>query len=108
MSGPSGSCRRSAKTAAKKPVKKKLVAFALERGFSGEVPNECNLVIESGVIKGRTTSISYSQYLDRYIGFAYVNPEKASAGDKFQIRTDSGAMVTATVVKTPFINHVGD
>ena len=82
--------------------------FTLDRDYGGEVPKECNLVIDSGEIKGRTTSIAYSQYLNRYIGFAFVDPARVEAGQTFQIRTDGGSMVTATVAKTPFIHHLGE
>lgn len=97
--------QRSLKIIAKKTLNKKLVNFVLEKGFAREMPNECNLVIDSGNnIKGRVTSIAYSRYLDRVIGFAFVAPEQGSVGSTFSIRTDSGAMVEATVVEAPFFH----
>ncbi|WP_289281704.1 aminomethyltransferase family protein, partial [Methylophaga sp. UBA5088] len=96
--------QRSLKIIAKKTLNKKLVNFVLEKDFTGEMPNECNLVIEDGNIKGRVTSIAYSKYLNRVIGFAFVAPEQGSPGSTFSIRTDSGAMVEATVVKAPFFH----
>jgi sarcosine oxidase subunit alpha len=69
---------------------------------------DCNLVVDGRDILGRVTSISYSKYLDRCIGFAYVTTSKKETDSVFQIRADSGALVTATVVKSPFIKTLGD
>jgi len=100
--------QRSLKIIAKRPQKKRLVPFVLAENYRGEMPQECNLVIDNGQIKGRTTSIAYSRAVDRVIGFAYVDPAQTQPGSEFQIRTDSGAMVKATVVKTPFVQkHQG-
>ncbi|MEX1200127.1 MAG: FAD-dependent oxidoreductase [Methylophaga sp.] len=97
--------QRSLKILAKKQLNKKLTTFVLDKGFNGELPQECNLVIDSAnMITGRVTSISYSRHLDRYIGFAFVPPEQSGAGARFQIRTDSGAMITATACKAPFFH----
>jgi len=96
--------QRSMKIIEKKPLKKTLVTFALAADFDGEMPNECNLVIDNGAIKGRVTSISVSQYLNRIIGIAFVAPEQSKEGQQFQIRNDSGALITATVVKAPFFH----
>jgi sarcosine oxidase subunit alpha len=97
--------QRSLKILEKKPLNKKLTTFVLDPGFNGEMPNECNLVIDSASrIAGRVTSISYSGYLDRHIGFAFVPPEQSHDGARFQIRTDSGAMVSATACNAPFFH----
>ncbi len=97
--------QRSLKILSKKPLNKKLTTFVLDKGFNSELPKECNLVIDStNQIAGRVTSISYSSYLERYIGFAFVPPEQSRAGSQFQIRTDSGAMVKATVSNAPFFH----
>jgi sarcosine oxidase subunit alpha len=96
--------QRSLKIIAKRSVTKRLVPYVLDEGFNGEMPQECNLVIdEAGQIKGRVTSIAFSRSVGRVIGFAYVDPASVAPGSRFQIRTDGGAMVKATVVKTPFI-----
>lgn len=97
--------KRSLQILAKKPLGKKLTTFVLEPGFNGELPQECNLVIDAGNnITGRVTSISFSRHLNRHIGFAFVPPEQSSAGSGFQIRTDSGAMVAATACEAPFFH----
>ena len=87
----------------KRPVNKQLVAFTLAPNFAGEMPLECNLVIDGDAINGRVTSIGYSQTVGQVIGFAYVKPHQKDIGSKFEIRTDNGSLATATVVETPFI-----
>ena len=97
--------QRSLEILNKKQLNKKLTTFVLDEGFQGEMPKECNLVIDSSnVITGRVTSISYSSYLHRHIGFAFVPPELSKAGNRFQIRLDSGAMLTGTVCRAPFFH----
>ena len=87
----------------KRPVNKQLVAFTLAPNLAGEIPLECNLVIDGDAINGRVTSIAYSQTIGQVIGFAYVKPHQKDIGTRFQIRTDNGSLATATVVETPFI-----
>ena len=89
----------------KRPVNKQLVAFTLAPDFKGEMPLECNLVIDDNAINGRVTSIGFSQTLGQTIGFAYVKPYQKAIGTLFQIRTDNGSLVTVTVVETPFIKN---
>lgn len=97
--------QRSLSILAKRPLRKKLVPFVLAPNFNAEMPMDCNLVIDGNEIGGRVTSISYSKFIDRCIGFAYVPPAKKAVGSEFQIRTDSGSLVTATVVETPFFKN---
>lgn len=93
--------QRSLKIIQKKTLPKKLVAFVLDA--ASEIPFECNLVIKNGEITGRVTSIALSPTLQKHIGLAYVHPSQSSAGNTFEIRTDSGKLVSATVVNTPFV-----
>ena len=95
--------QRSLAIISKRPVNKQLVAFTLAADFKGEMPLECNLVIENNEINGRVTSIGFSQSIGQTIGLAYVKPYQKAIGSTFQIRTDNGSLVTATVVDTPFI-----
>jgi sarcosine oxidase subunit alpha len=95
--------QRSLTILAKKPLKKQLVAFTLPANFAGEMPLECNLVIESNDIAGRVTSINFSPSVGQVIGFAYVLPTQTDVGTSFNIRTDNGSLVAATVVETPFL-----
>jgi sarcosine oxidase subunit alpha len=94
--------QRSLQIIAKKPLNKKLVPFTLATDFNGEIPLDCNLVIEQGEIKGRVTSIAYSPAAKSVIGLAYVAPHQAEVGHTFEIRTDNGSLVKATVATTPF------
>ena len=94
--------QRSLAIISKRPVNKQLVAFTLAPDFKGEMPLECNLVIDGNAINGRITSISFSQTVGQVIGFAYVKPYQKAVGSIFQIRTDNGSLVSATVVETPF------
>jgi sarcosine oxidase, subunit alpha len=89
----------------KRPINKQLVAFMLDTDFKGEMPLECNLVIDGNNINGRVTSIGFSQTIGQTVGLAYVKPYQKTIGTTFQIRTDSGSLVTATVVDTPFIKN---
>jgi sarcosine oxidase subunit alpha len=95
--------QRSLVILAKRPLRKQLVPFVLDENYKGEMPMDCNLVVDGRDILGRVTSISYSKFIDRCIGFAYVTPALKETGSVFHIRVDSGALVKATVVKTPFI-----
>jgi len=98
--------QRSLKIVQRQPLKHKLVGFMLapdlEAGLEGSVPLECNLVIEQGDMAGRVTSIAWSPSLKRHIGLAFVRPDLAENGRTFSIRCTNGAMVTATVSRTPF------
>jgi len=96
--------QRSLKIISKKKTTKVLVPFVLPQEYSGEMPQDCNLVIDGDAIKGRVTSISHSPVAKRVIGLAYVDPAQKQPGSVFEIRTDNGSMVKATVVATPFFN----
>ncbi|CAG0956266.1 sarcosine oxidase, subunit alpha [Methylophilaceae bacterium] len=96
--------QRSLKIISRKPLGKILVPFVLPQGYSGEMPQDCNLVIDGAAIKGRVTSIGYSPAAQRIIGLAYVDPARNKPGSVFDIRTDNGSMAKATVVETPFFN----
>lgn len=98
--------QRSLQILAKRPLRKQLVPFVLAENYKGEIPLDCNLVVDGRDILGRVTSISYSKFFNRYIGFAYVTPAKKAAGSVFEIRADSGALVVATVVASPFIKSL--
>jgi sarcosine oxidase, subunit alpha len=96
--------KRSLEIIAKKPLMKVLVPFTLAENYKGEMPQDCNLVIEAGSIKGRVTSIAFSPAAQRIVGLAYVAPHQAEVGNVFDIRTDNGGIAKATIVKTPFFN----
>ncbi|UCH74379.1 MAG: aminomethyltransferase, partial [Rhodospirillales bacterium] len=66
------------------------------------VPEECRLVVRGSEIVGRVTSAARSEALGRIIGLAYVAPDQADAGVRFDIKLDGGRIIAAEVASTPF------
>ena len=96
--------QRSLRILQNKPLEKKLIAFVLHAN-QGEMPFECNLVIENGEIVGRITSIALSPTLNQVIGLAYVKTYFAKEGTVIEIKKDDGQLVSARVVNTPFLGE---
>ena len=48
------------------------------------------------------TSVVRSPTLGKVVGLAYLPPDLAEPGKRFEIRVDGGAMVEAEVVPAPF------
>jgi sarcosine oxidase subunit alpha len=94
--------QRSLSILSKKPLTRTLVGFSLPKSHAGPIPKECHLVIDSGEIAGRVTSVTFSPSLGRVIGLAYVKPKQSKLGSAIEIRVDRGEMIRATVVRTPF------
>lgn len=84
-----------------------LCGFMLPKGYSGERPKECHLLIENGDIAGRITSIAYSPSLGRYIGLAMVDMPLAATEGDFKVRVDSGELVSLEPCATPFYDAEG-
>ncbi len=84
-----------------KGLTRKLAGFALVDP-SAPAPKECHLVIRNGDIAGRVTSVTRSPTLGKVVGLAYVPPDLAEPGKRFEIRVDGGRMVTAETVAVPF------
>ncbi|MBP0047325.1 (2Fe-2S)-binding protein [Marinobacterium sp. AK62] len=84
-----------------------LRGFMLPKGYSGELPKECHLLIDSGDIAGRITSIAYSPSLGRYIGLAMVDQPLADSDRLYQVRVDSGALIPLEPCATPFYDAEG-
>lgn len=82
------------------PLKRKLVAFELDKHQAQ--PLEGHIVLNGDKITGNITSCEYSPTLDKIIGLAYVGIEQSEIGQNFPIRVEHGAMVHAKVVKAPF------
>jgi len=87
-------------------LKRKMVGFELAND-AASTPKECHLVIRGSTITGRVTSIVRSPTLGKIIGLAYVAPDQAELGTVIEIKTDSGQMVRAEVVKLPFYDPDG-
>jgi sarcosine oxidase subunit alpha len=94
--------QRSLRILQKKNINKKLVAFVMDTE-QGEMPFECNLVIEHGEIAGRVTSINMSPTLNQFIGLAYVHTHLAQVGTRIEIRKDDGQHAFASVIEAPFL-----
>lgn len=90
-----------------RPLTRKLVGFTVPGGARAPVPKECHLVIRGGAITGRVTSCAYSPALDRVIGLAYVAPDQAEVGSRFQIKIEDGRMIEAEVAPLPFYDPEG-
>jgi sarcosine oxidase subunit alpha len=93
--------KRSVDMQMAKGLTRKLVGFVLVE-VTDPQPKECHLVIRDGDIAGRVTSVTRSPTLGKVIGLAYVPPDLAEPGKRFDIRVDGGSMVAAETVATPF------
>jgi sarcosine oxidase, subunit alpha len=98
--------QRSLAILKKRGPRQKLVGFALEPGAT-VVPKECHLVIVDGTIKGRVTSIGFSEALGHHVGLALVAPDITAEGTALPIRVDN-AYAAARVVPLPFYDPAGD
>ncbi|MEJ0039783.1 MAG: 2Fe-2S iron-sulfur cluster-binding protein [Gammaproteobacteria bacterium] len=97
--------QRSLQALQRLPQRQRLVGFTLPAGSVR--PKECHLVIESGRIAGRVTSIQHSPTLGHAIGLAFVEPPIAQRGS-FRIRVERGEEVSATVASLPFYDAPGE
>ncbi len=80
---------------------RRLVGFRLQDS-NGPMPRESHLVVRGRDIVGRVTSVVHSKQLDAIIGLAYVAPDQAEPGSEFSIKGESGRLLTAQTVATPF------
>ena len=82
-------------------LRRKLVGFTLP-DREAPPPEECRLVIRDGEITGRVTSCAFSPILEKVIGLAYVAPDQAERGGRFEIKLDGRRRVEAEVAALPF------
>lgn len=94
--------QRSLDIVRKQQLTRKLAGFAFPQGYAGGLPEECNLIIERGEMTGRITSIAKRSTVGPALGLAFVRPTQANPGTPIDIRLDSGEMVQAKIVATPF------
>jgi sarcosine oxidase subunit alpha len=83
-----------------RPLLRQLVGFTLPA--ASRLPEECNLTMAGDEIVGRVTSIEDSAACGHPIGLAYVRPEMAKSGDKFEIKLSDGQRLTAEIATLPF------
>jgi sarcosine oxidase subunit alpha len=100
--------QRSLKILQKRVPKQTLVGFNLDDAQDASTLKECHLIIHQGEIKGRVTSVAFSEALGKTLGLAYIDAVLSGIGTKFTIRVDQGKELTATVVKTPFYDPQGE
>ena len=82
-------------------LSRRLVGFRLPAG--SPLPQECNLTLRNNEIVGRVTSVAYSEAVGHIIGLAYVAPDMAAMGARFEIKlSGSGGLLSAEVVPVPF------
>jgi sarcosine oxidase subunit alpha len=93
--------KRAIEMQAAKGMTRKLVGFVLTDA-AAPAPKECHLVIASGDIAGRVTSVTQSPSLGKVIGLAYVPATASTVGTRFEIRVDGARMVEAEIVALPF------
>ena len=97
--------QRSLRIHVRRGVRQKLIGFELapEQVASGAAIRESNLLIHLGEIAGRVTSVAQSPTLGRTIGLAMAAPHLAPPGTPIVIRGSDGRLVSARVVRTPFL-----
>jgi sarcosine oxidase subunit alpha len=93
---------RSLEILQRKPLTRSLVGLTFGTSGVGPLPEECNLIIASGEIVGRITSIAPRSTLGHAIAMAFVRPDLAAVGTAVAIRLDNGRRVEARVVAMPF------
>ncbi|MDX1353461.1 MAG: glycine cleavage T C-terminal barrel domain-containing protein, partial [Thiomicrorhabdus sp.] len=74
---------------------------------TNEIPLESNLIVESGEMVGRVTSIAFSPTLEKTIGLADVFMAYSEVGTVIHIKLTNGRLLQAKVVKTPFYDPEG-
>lgn len=102
--------QRSQAIHAARGISRRLVGFSIEdadMNTKAPVPRECHLVLAGERIAGRVTSCCRSPTLGKVIGLAYVEPNQAAAGSKFEIKVDHGHRIWAQVVELPFYDPEG-
>jgi sarcosine oxidase subunit alpha len=97
--------QRSLRIHVRRGARQKLVGFELapEQIAGGAAIRESNLLIHNGDIAGRVTSVAQSPTLSRTIGLAMAAPHLATPGTSIVIRAGDGRLVSARVVRTPFL-----
>jgi len=91
----------------KQRVARRLVGFVTEAD-PDRLIKECHLIIETGKIAGRVTSVAYSPHRSAVIGLAMVDSTLAETGRELFVRTSEGAEVPVTVSDTPFYDPDND
>ena len=94
--------QRSLRIHAARPLRRTLVGVRWPAGYTGPLPQECNLIIDDTRIAGRITSIAPVSTLGYPLGMAFVEPELAAPGTRLAVRLDDGSVSPAEVAELPF------
>lgn len=86
---------------------RKLVGFELLANTFDELPLESNLIIESGEMVGRITSIAYSPSLKKTIGLADLSLPHTELDKTIHIKLTSGRLIKAKIISVPFYDPKG-
>ena len=86
------------------PMKQRLVGFEITGGV---LPAEGEAVVAGNMPVGRVTSAKRSPLLNKIIGLAWVPPNLATEGSRFQVKTND-RLVEARVVLKPFYDPDGE
>ena len=97
---------RSLEIARRQNSTRRLVGLKLPtevtRAAADALPKECHLIISSGEIVGRITSLALHSTLGFPIAMGFLRPDLCGLGTRTEIRSDSGKMIEAEVVALPF------
>ena len=102
MSKPFFVGKRSLQIHSRRKVERKLVGFSFPKGYTGNLPADCQLIFDREKIVGRVTSIAERTTLGYPIGLAFVTPDLAAPGTALHIRVSPRELVDAQVTKLPF------
>jgi sarcosine oxidase, subunit alpha len=92
--------QRSLRILERRGARQKLVGFTVDT----DTPVlESQLLIHDGKIAGRVTSVARSSTLGKTIGLAMAAPALSVPGTGISIRARDGALLSARVVRTPFV-----
>ena len=86
------------------PLRQRLVGFEMA---DGSLPGEGDAVVAGNFPIGRVTSAKRSLLLGRTIGLAWVPPELAVEGQRFQVKSE-GRLTEGRVVVKPFYDPDGE
>ena len=86
------------------PLRQRLVGFEMA---DGSLPGEGDAVVAANFPVGRVTSAKRSPLLKRTIGLAWVPPELAVEGKRFQVKS-SDRLAEGRVVLKPFYDPDGE
>jgi sarcosine oxidase, subunit alpha len=94
--------QRSLRIHEQRGARQQLVGFELLADKVDGI-GEANLIIAGGDIAGRITSIARSPTLGKTIGLTMTSPALAKVDTELTIRATDGRLVSARVVRTPFV-----